>query len=166
MKYLSYFLEVLLILIVASVLVLWAIIFLNNAPLSGEPGFFKRVAIYLTQNEAQTSKDSAREELKPIPYRVSTAQLYEATLKATKGMNWQLLSQNRSKRVIKARCRTRLFKLESDVEIRVHNLGGGKSTLDIHSVSLSEHADLGRNTNNILRLYQAIDTLYPTMLRD
>ena len=166
MKVLSYALDVLIVLVLATFLSLWAAIFLNSAPLTGEPGFFARSKIYLSENSASTDRNSPRQELRPVHYGIPADKLYQASLAAVRSMGWELTSSNASRREIKARIRSVLFGLKSDITIQVQALGKDKSTLAVSSRSQQNYGDLGRNTNNILRLYQTLDTLYPTHALD
>ena len=79
----------------------------NNVPW-GDPGFWPRLKVYLSQNVAETSEQAAFPELKPKIYPMASTQLLDELTKHIVALGWNLPSVDADKLELCVPARRRL----------------------------------------------------------
>jgi uncharacterized protein (DUF1499 family) len=150
--------------VVSIILVLVIFVFVilarNQAHFFEEPGFVKRMAVYVTQNVAQTADGHPFPELRPDVFHASADELYLAVQDAIIHLGWAVSDTDDMEYRINAVVTTQLLLFEDDVEIRIRNLSCQNdaviSALDVRSSSRIGKADFGANGGHIQRLMDQV----------
>ena len=155
MKFLGKFLLWLLLLALALA---FATIWLNRVPVTADPGWAKRLFVYLTRNEAATSDEHEFPELRPREYPLPAAELFDAVRQTVVALGWQIKSFDPAERELHAVVSTALLDFKDDLRIRIDGANGEKrSRLSARSVSRVGRADFGANLGHILVLQRALE---------
>lgn len=131
---------------------MWA----NNVPWKDKPGFWARLAIYASQNVAQTEDDALFPELKTRQYPIAADQLLASISDQTKQLNWHIESFDTESRQIHAIVTTKWISFKDDVRIRVEAVDENTSRLHIHSSSRVGRADYAANLGHIIKLQNSL----------
>jgi uncharacterized protein (DUF1499 family) len=155
MKFLGKFLFWLLLL---ALVLAFAAIWLNRVPVTADPGWAKRLFVYLTRNEASTREGHEFPELRPKEYPVPAAALFDAVRESVVALGWQIKSFDPAERELHAVVSTSLLDFKDDLRIRVDGANGEqRSRLSARSASRVGRADFGANLGHILALQQALE---------
>jgi uncharacterized protein (DUF1499 family) len=150
--------------VVTIILVLATVVFVllarNQAHFFEEPGLLKRLAVYLTQNVAQTEDGHPFPELRPDVFRASADELYLAVQDAIIHLGWAVSDTDDMQYRINAVVTTQLLLFQDDVEIKIRNLSCQDdkvvTALDVRSSSRVGKADLGANAGHIQSLMDQV----------
>src|SRR5262249_607212 len=97
---------------------------------------------------------AAYPDIKPVVLDRSPADAFERALDAARAMGWEVAAADKAAGRIEATAITPWFRFRDDVVIRVSEAGGGKSRIDVRSVSRIGGGDLGQNAQRV-RAYVA-----------
>lgn len=155
-----------LILIVLSVLILVVVIITatlmkNQAHVFQSPGPFKRLSVYLTQHQAETSDNHSFPELRTRTFNVNEDHLFNTVLAAVQQLGWQLEQsddENLSAHIV---ITTPMMRFKDDLVVQVKlvntQLEGEASALLLRSSSRVGKADFAANAGHIQALVAAVD---------
>lgn len=127
--------------------------------LLGPPGFFTRMMIYLTRNEATLDSSSVLPELFPAEYSTEKNLLFLTVLEALRNLGWDVIEKNDSHHSIAALIKTRWFHFKDDIFIEIIVGREGGSALKIRSTSRVGIGDFGANSKHILDLVGEVESL-------
>ena len=150
--------------VVSIILVLAVVVFVilarNQAHFFEEPGFIKRLAVYVTQNVAQTADGHPFPELRPDVFRASADELYLAVQDAIIHLGWAVSDTDDMEYRINAVVTTQLLLFQDDVEVSIRNLSCQDdrviTALDVRSSSRVGKADFGANAGHIQSLMDQV----------
>ncbi len=146
----------LLLFLLAVIIALTAVTILRNGvPIAAEPGWWTRLIVYLTRNEAQTDAQSAFPELRPKHYQVDADELFNAVRAAVVELGWQIEQINPADRKLSAVVTTPLLGFKDDVSAHVESKGRKESVLHMRSASRVGRADFGANLAHLIALSDA-----------
>jgi uncharacterized protein (DUF1499 family) len=131
-------------------------LYANQLPWKDPPGFWPRLAVYLSQNVAQTSDDATFPELQPRRFNVPAKELYERLPDVLTSLGWEIQSIDADQMLITAVIKTRWLRFRDDITLHAIALSDTTSSLKIHSASRLGRADYGANLGHILRLYRKL----------
>ena len=124
----------------------------NGANLTDEPGFSKRLAIFLKTNTASTSDSPYLEELRTPVFDLPVEALYRKVLSAASDLRWSIVAHDSEKRTINIIVRSPVFLFEDDIYVEVKAVDAQQSSLYIESSSRKGGADLAANSGHIQKL--------------
>jgi len=130
----------------------------NNVPW-GEPGFWPRLKVYLSQNVAETDEQATFPELRPKTYSMASTQLLDELTKHIVALGWNLTSVDGDNLELKATVTTKWIKFTDDVTIRLEPVSKNQTRLHIRSASRIGRADYGANLSHIMRLNWNLESL-------
>ena len=143
------------------VLVIFATILKNHAPLLDTPGPLIRLAVYLTSNTATTSDDHPFPELRTPVYPVGPDELYTAVKDAAISLGWSIIDSNDVEWRLHMVAKTPLLLFVDDVMVKIEPLeaaeGESISELNIHSHSRIGSADFAANAGHIQQLVKTVN---------
>ncbi len=128
----------------------------NDANLFQAPGFYKRLAVYLTTNIAETADNHAFEELRTPVFSVSAEKLYQRVMYVAAELGWSILASDGENLNANFTVRTPVFLFEDDVFVQVQFINMGESSLYIRSSSRTGKADFAANAGHIQTLINGI----------
>jgi uncharacterized protein (DUF1499 family) len=154
MKFLG---KILLILLLLALSLAFGAIWLNRVPITAEPGWAKRLLVYLTRNEAVTGDKHEFPELRPREYAVPAAELFAAVRASVVTLGWQIKSFDPAERQLHAVVSTSLLDFKDDLRLQVDAANSDtRSRLSARSGSRVGRADFGANLGHILELQRAL----------
>ena len=142
--------------VVTPLVLTFGAILLNQAHLSGPPGFGSRLKTYLTTNVAKTGQAPVFPELQTPVFDRPADALYQDALDAIEKEGWTLEESNQEALRIKAIVVTPLWRFRDDVEIQIEQIKPEQSSLTITSSSRIGRGDLGANAGHILCLVKLL----------
>ncbi len=128
----------------------------NEANLFKPPGIQKRLAVYLTSNQAKTADDHAFEELQTPVFSVGAEKLYKRVLFVAAESGWSVLSNDSESKNANFVVRSPVFLFEDDIFIQVNFINLDESSLYVESSSRVGRADLAANAGHIQALIRGI----------
>jgi len=147
------------IMVLAVVLVI-GLVFLtlhnNNANLSNPPGIQKRLAVYLTTNQAETADQHSFEELRTPVFSVGAEKLFKRALFVAAESGWSILANDSENLNANFVVRSPVFLFEDDIFIQVKFIDMNESSLHVSSKSRIGRADLAANAGHIQALIRGI----------
>lgn len=135
---------------------LFALLLFNRAPLWRAPGPLARLAVYLTQNVAQTQPDATFPELVTPRYQTSATQLFAAAVQAGNELGWQVVQQDAESGVVKWEVITPVLRFTDDVELQIGEPEGVWLSVNIRSQARLGRADFAANARHVQDLNDAI----------
>jgi uncharacterized protein (DUF1499 family) len=146
---------------VLVVLVIFATILKNHAPLFDTPGPLKRLAVYLTTNTAATSDNHPFPELRTPVYPVGPQKLYTAVKDAAINLGWSIIDSNDVEWRLHMVAKTHFLLFMDDVKVEIEPLEAAEgehiTALNIHSQSRLGSADFAANADHIQQLVKAVN---------
>ncbi len=130
----------------------------NSANLFEEPGFGKRLQVFLTTNSAKTSAEHKFEELRTPEFELSADVLYQRALKAAAELGWEILSHDSENQNTNFVVYSPVFLFKDDVYIQVTYLDENRSSLFLQSNSRVGRADFAANSGHIQALIKKLQT--------
>lgn len=121
----------------------------NGANLFQEPGFYKRLSVYLTTNIAETADNHPFAELRTPVFSVSAEKLYQRVLYVAAESGWSILASDSDNLNANFVVRTPVFLFEDDVFVQVQFINMNESSLYVRSSSRKGRADLAANAGHI-----------------
>jgi uncharacterized protein (DUF1499 family) len=153
--------KIVLAVIAIVVLVIFATLLKNHAPLFDAPGPLKRLAVYLTTNTAQTSYDHSFPELRTPVYAVAPAELYTAVKEAAISLGWSIMDSNDVDWRLHMVAKTHFLLFMDDVRVEIEVLeaaeGEDRTALHINSHSRLGSADFAANADHVQQLIKAVN---------
>lgn len=131
---------------------LWA----NHPALGRAPGPWRRLAIYLSRNVAQTAAEPLLPELRSRRYRMAPAALLAEVAEAARAARFRDVrfeTPTRLHAVAVSRC----LRFRDDLTVRVLAEPGGVTRLEARSASRIGRGDLAANQWHLRRLFAALD---------
>ncbi len=143
------------------VLVIFATILKNHAPLFDTPGPLKRLAVYLTTNTAITSDNHPFPELRTPVYPVGPDELYTAVKDAAISLGWSIIDSSDVEWRLHMEAKTQFLLFMDDVKVEIEPLEAAEgetiTALNIHSHSRTGSADFAANADHIQQLVKAVN---------
>ena len=143
------------------VLVIFATLLKNHAPLFDTPGPLKRLAVYLTSNTARTSDNHPFPELRTPIYPVGPEELYTAVKDAAINLGWSIMDSNDVDWRLHMVAKTQFLLFMDDVKVEIEPVDSAedekKTALHIHSHSRLGSADFAANADHIQQLIKAVN---------
>jgi hypothetical protein len=149
--------------LVLVVLVIFATILKNHAPLFDTPGPLKRLAVYLTTNTAATSDNHPFPELRTPVYPVGPDELYTAVKDAAISLGWSIIDSSDVEWRLHMVAKTHFLLFMDDVKVEIEPLEAAegatatRTALNIHSHSRIGSADFAANADHIQQLVKAVN---------
>lgn len=137
-------------------LLLCAILWRNRLPWRQNPGFRRRLQVYLNQNKAETQDDSEFPELLTPVFKTSPESLFQAVTKACQSLGWTVKNAQAGAQRVEAVVNHRLLPFKEDILISVQAVSEQWSQLYVLARARQGKADLGTNTRHILDLKRAL----------
>ena len=131
----------------------------NDLPWNDPPGFGKRLATYLNNNDVQTRVDTVFPELLPRRYAVKTEELRKVITESIEKLEWEIIQPFNESNTLHAVVSTRLFNFKDDFYITLEQEDGGTQLVNVRSVSRLGKGDLGTNTRHVLDFFSALDAI-------
>lgn len=132
----------------------------NQAHFTDEPGLLKRLAIYFTQNVAQTRDGHPFPELRPDVFHATPDELYIAVQDAIIHLGWSVSDTDDIDYRINAVVTTPLMLFQDDVMVHIRNLSCQNdvviSELDVRASSRVGIFDFGGNAGHIQSLVEQV----------
>lgn len=147
----------LLILVTGALLMSGIAIYQNQLPLLSTPGVLERLRIYLTSNVAETAAEPRLPELEIRSYSGDPEYLLDLSRQAIQSLDWELVSYDANSREIHAIARTPLWSFRDDVLVRIRPGDNDDQSVYVRSSSRLGRGDLGKNSQNILDFYRAVE---------
>jgi len=128
----------------------------NRLPLREPPGLWPRIQTYLTTNSAETLPRHRFPELTLRCYSLPPEELLERVKLAVRMLQWETVSVNDRRYMLRAVVTTPLLRFQDDVDIKLVP-ADGCTELHVRSQSRIGQGDLGANTRHILDLTAALE---------
>lgn len=152
--------KIVLVVVIFIVLLVFATLLKNQAPLFDPPGPKKRLAVYLTTNTAVTAEDHPFPELRTPVFDASPEELYNAVREAAIELGWSILDSDDVEWHLDLAAKTHflLFVDDMKVEIKPQLCADGvmRNALHIRSQSRLGKADFAANADHIRRLVKSV----------
>ena len=153
--------KIVLALIIIVVLIVFATLFKNHAPLFDPPGPKKRLAVYLTTNTARTADDHPFPELRTPVFNVSPEELYSAVKDAAIDLGWSILDSDDVEWRLSMAAKSHVLLFVDDVTVDLTPLGCvdgiTQTAMQVHSQSRIGNADFAANADHIQQLVKAVN---------
>lgn len=101
-------------------------------------------------------------EVKPRIYQQPINTVYDASLEALHALEWTVVSEDRKNHRIEVKAPMSLWTWGDDLIVLNTELSSGDVRVDVESETGFQVYDWGKNKQNIIDLYQAIDTALAT----
>ena len=126
---------------------------LNEPPMNDPPGFWARLAVYLTRSTAETRPEHPFPELTLRCYRMAPEALRGRVRHAMEILGWEIVDERDDH--VHALVRSRLFGFIDDVTVKLVDAACG-TELHVRSASRIGKADLGANARHIVDLHDIL----------
>lgn len=136
--------------------VMFFTLYRNDAHLFQEPGFNKRLLIFLTTNKAATADEHPFEELRTPVFNIDAEKLYQRVLYAASESGWRVAAHDSDNQNAHFIVNSPVFLLEDDVSVQVKFINMNHSSLSIQSSSRAGRADFAANSGHIQTLIKAL----------
>lgn len=133
---------------------------LNDLPWNDPPGFGKRLATYLNNNDVRTSADSVFPELLPRRYALDTNELKKVIAESVASLEWKIEEPFQQTNKLHAVVMTRLLSFKDDIYITIEQEKAGTQLVNVRSVSRVGKGDLGANTRHVIDFYTELDKAF------
>lgn len=121
-------------------------------------GMIASAAIWPVINTVETGITAEYPEIQPRYYSTSTERIYEESRAAVEALpGWEMVRVDPRDEVIEAERTAGLFRLVSDVTIRVEPVTEFVSQVHLRSASRVGKGDLGQNARNIEEFFEELD---------
>ncbi len=149
-------LKIIMIVIVLIVGIVSFTLYRNDANLFQEPGFAKRLTIFLTTSGAATADNHPFKELRTPVYDLSAELLYKRVIEAATKLGWVIVVHDSDNQDASFVVRSPILLFEDDVYVQVQFIEMNKSSLYIQSSSHKGGADFAAGSGYIQALINHI----------
>jgi uncharacterized protein (DUF1499 family) len=108
---------------------------------------------------AASEQRRAYPDIRPLAVGAPRAQVFDAALRAARGMGWEIVAPDVSTGRIEAIDTTRLMRFKDDIVIRLRE-EGARTRVDVRSKSRLGRGDLGTNARRIRRYLAALTQIH------
>lgn len=109
--------------------------------------------------QAASEQRRAYPGIQPLVLAAPRGQVFDAALRAARGMGWEIVASDGPTGRIEAIDTTRLMRFKDDVVIRLREEGAG-TRVDVRSKSRLGRGDLGTNARRIRRYLSALAQIH------